>query len=287
MFRSLNSPSKRVFALVMLAGITVLAVSMGSFFSAPYTHRNLIKVNRYYGWSSDGPGTGKKEAYYSIDHACAAPLVSAAVEQAGASRAAHLASKPTDPGRFAFPPADWTRKGAQLRVDLKSAENAAGALDVSGVRGDVTGLRRTGVRDGEVREQIKASDEFRKDDFFRLLLPVPTPSIKATPSPPRPEPTEAEKFDAALRYKLHLYGLPKPVLDEIIRICLRTGEVEYVLTSVRWSTDIGRWLKEGRPYSDAGIILTLVGFLGAFAQAPTRSILRITVGRLIEWVRKG
>jgi hypothetical protein len=48
-----------------------------------------------------------------------------------------------------------------------------------------------------------------------------------------------------------------------------------------------RHLLHQQPYSGAGILLTIIGFLGSFAQATTRSILAMTLGRLSDWVRKG
>jgi hypothetical protein len=56
-----------------------------------------------------------------------------------------------------------------------------------------------------------------------------------------------------------------------------------------WPNKITAWLRYEyeQPYSRAGLLLSLVGFLGSFAQATTRSILADTVGRIVEWVRNG
>lgn len=145
-------------------------------------------------------------------------------------------------------------------------------------------IGRDGVRQGQVREQIKSSESFSKN-FGNVFA---TPSLAASPtSTPKLEQTEAEKFELTIKFMLHAYGLPKPALDEIYRTCLRTGSVEYVLISTSLSTDLGDWLRNAQPYSDVGILLILVGFFGSLAQAPTRSILMSTLGRLIGWVRKG
>jgi hypothetical protein len=104
---------------------------------------------------------------------------------------------------------------------------------------------------------------------------------------PRPAPSEAEKFEAALRRSLYISSFPKPTADQIYKTCLRTEPVAYVVTRTVWSTDIGRWLAEAEPFSGAAIVLTLVGFLGSFAQRATRLIYGMTFGRIAAWIRNG
>jgi len=75
--------------------------------------------------------------------------------------------------------------------------------------------------------------------------------------------------------------------EKIYRTCLRTGSAEYVLTGISLSPDLGNWVRGAEPYSGVGITLTVIGFLGSFVQGVMRSIFRMTLGRLGDWVRRG
>jgi hypothetical protein len=78
MLSRLDSPSKQVFSLLMVTGITMLAISIGGFFFSP--NRHLLEFHRQ--WAYSDPGAGGKKNYYTIDSTCAAPLASAEVDRA-------------------------------------------------------------------------------------------------------------------------------------------------------------------------------------------------------------
>jgi len=148
MLSRLDSPSKRVFSLLMVTGIIMLAISMGSFFSS--SNRHLLEFHRQ--WAYRDPGAGGKKNYYTIDSICAAPLASAEVDRAKANKdraqadlAAHLAAEPkspdplpTDSGRFYSATApghvEWAQHLTILKVEAKGAERA---LDAHGGEGSI------------------------------------------------------------------------------------------------------------------------------------------------------
>jgi hypothetical protein len=243
----LDSPSKRVFALVMAAGAILLVISLTIFFLAPGRH--LVNIDYTYGWVTAGPGARQTDVSYTVDKACAAPLASAAVERARADLAAYLATRLTPQvGHVDF-------DEIPLRSALESAERASDELGV------------LSVREGEIRRVLKAPDI----DLFPPSMGIPPPKQ------PRPVLSEAERFESALQNWLHI-RFPKPISDQIYKTCLRTEPVAYVVTRTVWSTDLGRWLTE--PYSVGALLLTLIGFLGAFAQ-------EATFGRIAAWIRSG
>lgn len=269
----LDSVSKRLLFLAMPLAAIIFSVSLTSYFSSPY--RTILKENRYYGWTTGNQSldsntrypAGKTDNLFTVEPSCAAPLAAAEVRRQQAEFDAHRAAKPAYPtvidNTYRSRIEALASQDIKLIAALISAQRAAEKIGSGS------------AREGELREEILH----------------PTPALNLLPMFPQASNaapvrlSDEEKFDGALRWRLHISGFLKPVADEIYRTCLRKTQVVYSLVSTSWSSDIGNWWRDSALYSRSATILLLIGFFGSFGQGITLAAWKLTGGRIISWVR--
>lgn len=320
--KRLDTPFKRVFLLVFIAGIAILALSLAHWGWENRDRRIIYTEDRFIWAPASNTERGDNvERYWSIDLECVAPFEQALIERAEQELQGHLENPPKPPVLSSGPSGspvsrslsvEWRGNAVRAEAYLawsarreKLEQRVAAAKDSwrTGLHGDFY----YGVHPNDWPYLSKRIDEdirpvqgvpegesryfygIREGGVQSVLKWSQSPGGWVTyQSPPKVDKrSAAQRFRDALDLSLGLSRFPAKQRRELFNDCVRAGRVQQVADGKTYHSDLVLFPGRDPTFLLVGLTMVFVGYLGSFGYRGGSRLLAATVGRLFSWIRNG